>query len=155
MKAGEIGQRIRELRGKRGLTQLKLAAAAGVDSSMLSKVEGGDVDPSLNWIEKVAPALGVQLVLELVDATDAATVVRDDSEWGVAVDAYLRTTRGSSTPPWVAAKLMAARHSHLEAEGDLMLAVHDTRREIEAAESAPDLTNNHPVIDVPPKKPKK
>lgn len=122
---------------------------------MLSKVEGGDVIPSVVWLEKVAPALGVQLVLELVDAADATAVVRDDSEWGKAVVAYLRTTRGSSTPPWAAAKLMAARHSHLEDEGDLKLAVHDTRRQIEAAEAAPDETATHPTIDVPPKKPKK
>lgn len=151
MRSDEIGERIRELRTKRGLTQLTLAAAARVDNSMLSKVERGSTVPSVDWLEKIAPALGAVLVLELVEAAPKVKS-EPDSVWAQHVDTYLRSARGRDTPGWAAAQLMAARHSHLEAEADVLALVHKTRRELERAATAPDETQNHPRIDVPPRK---
>lgn len=157
MRSDEIGQRIRELRQNRKLTQQNFASAAGVDASMLSKVEVGEVVPSLPWVEKVAEKLGLHLVFELMEPGESvgASTATGKGIWAAAVEAYLRTARGSSTPPWVAAKLMTVRHSHIEDEPDLVLAVHDTRLRLETADKAPDATQAHPKLNVPPRKRKR
>lgn len=61
----KIGQRIRQLRSERGLTQRELAEKAGVfDIGELErgrKVKGGPVNPTAETLHKVAVALGVEL----------------------------------------------------------------------------------------------
>src|SRR5438105_342921 len=54
-----FGQRVRELRKERGLTQRQLAGAAGVDSTYLSKIENDRLEhtPSLRALQVLARAL--------------------------------------------------------------------------------------------------
>src|SRR5919197_3173795 len=55
-----IGQRIRRLRLKRGLSQRQLAAP-GVGYAYISRIEHGDRDPSLKVMRILARRLGVSL----------------------------------------------------------------------------------------------
>jgi len=54
-----IGQRIRQLRESRGMTQSQLQARSRVSRSYLSRIESGQMTPSLGTLEKIAEALGV------------------------------------------------------------------------------------------------
>src|SRR3989338_8804998 len=61
----KIGQRIRQIRLERGLTQKDLAEKAGIfDVGELErgrKVKGGVVNPRLETLFKIAAALGIEL----------------------------------------------------------------------------------------------
>lgn len=56
-----IGRRLRALRSERGLTILELAAKAGVSSGIISQIERGNSNPSINTLQKLRRALGVNL----------------------------------------------------------------------------------------------
>jgi transcriptional regulator with XRE-family HTH domain len=56
-----IGQRIRQLRESRGMTQSQLQARSRVSRSYLSRIESGQMTPSLGTLEKISEALGVGL----------------------------------------------------------------------------------------------
>lgn len=66
-----FGQRIRELRRQRGLTQRDLASRVGVDSTYLSKMENERLEhtPSIKTLQDLARALEVD-ELELMDLAD-------------------------------------------------------------------------------------
>jgi len=54
-----LGEAIRELRGKRGDSQEKLAHAAGITPNMLSLIERGEGNPSWVTVRGIAGALGM------------------------------------------------------------------------------------------------
>jgi len=54
-------QELRHLRKARGLSQPELAAATGVDQATISLIETGRRKPQLETLEKLAPALGVDV----------------------------------------------------------------------------------------------
>ncbi len=56
-----FGQRLREIRRQRGVSQEKLAELAGLHRTYVSSVERGERNISLLNIEKLAGALGVPL----------------------------------------------------------------------------------------------
>ena len=60
-----IGDKIRTLRRKRGLSQEQLGAMVGFSQSKISKIENGDWD-SLSDLRLIAKALGVKLK-DLID----------------------------------------------------------------------------------------
>jgi transcriptional regulator with XRE-family HTH domain len=60
-KAENIGQRIRQLRESRGMTQKQLHAQSRVSRSYLSRIESGQMTPGLGTLEKISEALGVGL----------------------------------------------------------------------------------------------
>lgn len=53
------------LRNKKKITQKELAKKIGTTQSALSRFEMGDVNPSLDFLKKVAMALGSKLVVRL------------------------------------------------------------------------------------------
>lgn len=53
------------LRNKKKITQKQLALKIGTTQSALSRFEMGDVNPSLDFLKKVANALGAKLVVGL------------------------------------------------------------------------------------------
>jgi transcriptional regulator with XRE-family HTH domain len=64
----KFGNRIRLLRGDRGLTQEQLAERAGISVDFLSLIERGKNSPSFDNLDDIAGALGVS-VAELFSFT--------------------------------------------------------------------------------------
>lgn len=56
-----IGHEVRSLRKKLGITITDLASAADISLGMLSKIENGNISPSLTTLQALARALGVPL----------------------------------------------------------------------------------------------
>lgn len=56
-----IGAQVRALRHRLGLTVQDLAGAAGISTGMLSKIENGQISPSLSTLQALASALNVPL----------------------------------------------------------------------------------------------
>lgn len=56
----EFGQRLRELRLERGLSQERLGELAGLDRTYVSSAEAGRRNVSLKTIHKLAEALEVE-----------------------------------------------------------------------------------------------
>jgi transcriptional regulator with XRE-family HTH domain len=56
-----IGHEVRTLRKKLGLTVNDLSSATGISSGMLSKIENGNISPSLASLQALSGALGVPL----------------------------------------------------------------------------------------------
>ena len=55
----DLGQRLRTLRARRGLSQRKLAQIAGVSNATVSLIEHGRTDPSMGLLRKILDSLGV------------------------------------------------------------------------------------------------
>ena len=64
----QVGQNVRRLRQERGVNLSDLAASAGISLPMLSRLEKGDVTPSLETLVALAEALG----------TNASTLLKDE-----------------------------------------------------------------------------
>lgn len=63
-----LGQRIRGLRDERGYTQHEVAAAAGVATDMVSRLENGHyTSPGLRTLVRIADGLGVSVSALLPD----------------------------------------------------------------------------------------
>lgn len=54
-----LGQRLKTLRQRRGLSQRKLAGLAGVSNATVSLIEHGRTDPSMGLLKKILDSLGV------------------------------------------------------------------------------------------------
>ena len=54
-----IGQRLKTLRQRQGLSQRKLARVAGVSNATVSLIEHGRTDPSMGLLRKILNSLGV------------------------------------------------------------------------------------------------
>ncbi len=57
----DVGNRLRQFRRSAGLRLRDVADAAGCSESMLSKVENGQVSPSINMLHRLTKALGVNI----------------------------------------------------------------------------------------------
>lgn len=58
---GLLGERVRELRKKRGLTQVEFAALCGVPQSRISTIENGSRVPNVETVIRLARALGCKV----------------------------------------------------------------------------------------------
>lgn len=56
----QLGQRIKEIRKSKGLTQEKLAEIVGIGTSNISYIETGKFAPSIENFERIADALDVE-----------------------------------------------------------------------------------------------
>ena len=72
-----IGQRIRQLRESRAMTQSQLQARSRVSRSYLSRIESGQMTPSLGTLEKSSEALGVGLNRFFVPESNGETLFED------------------------------------------------------------------------------
>ena len=59
MQPVKIGQRLREIRISKFMTQVELAEAAGIHQDQVGRIERDEVEPRLSTIRKLAAALGV------------------------------------------------------------------------------------------------
>lgn len=64
-----IGERIRDLRKLRGISQEELAFKASLNSSHLSKIERGVKSPTLDSLDKIVTALEISFSELFVDIT--------------------------------------------------------------------------------------
>jgi transcriptional regulator with XRE-family HTH domain len=60
-----FGRACRDVRARLGLSLEEVAAAAGITSSYLARVERGRVNPTFDTVDRVAEALGLQLILDI------------------------------------------------------------------------------------------
>jgi ribosome-binding protein aMBF1 (putative translation factor) len=60
-----IGQTIRERRLALGLSQVELAARAGMTQPALSRLEAGGVVPTIPLLERISTALDADLIVEI------------------------------------------------------------------------------------------
>src|SRR5580698_4192884 len=60
-----IGQAVRERRLVLGLSQVQLAARAGMTQSALSRLEAGGVVPTIPLLERISAALDAELIVEI------------------------------------------------------------------------------------------
>src|ERR1700683_4297030 len=72
-----IGQRIRQLRESRGMTQSQLQARSRVSRSYLSRIESGQMTPSLGTLEKISEALGVGLSRFFIPESNGEALLED------------------------------------------------------------------------------
>jgi transcriptional regulator with XRE-family HTH domain len=72
-----IGQRIRQLRESRGLTQSQLQSESKVSRSYLSRIESGQMTPSLGTVEKISAALNVGLAQFLFTPSEGEDLLQD------------------------------------------------------------------------------
>lgn len=63
-----FGKALREVRRKRGLSQLKVSTASDLDRAYVSELENGLKNPSLDTIFRLAEAIGVA-VADLIRKT--------------------------------------------------------------------------------------
>ncbi len=60
-----IGQAVRERRLVLGLSQVELAARAGMTQPALSRMEAGGVVPTIPLLERISVALDADLIVEI------------------------------------------------------------------------------------------
>lgn len=70
MTATLIGQRLREARKRRGLTQVEMARRTGIHQPNIARLEAGRHTPALETLERLATAIGCPLA-ELLGAEDS------------------------------------------------------------------------------------
>lgn len=66
-RAIRLAMEVHDLREKRGLSQRELAERLGTTQSAIARLEAGNVSPSLPTLDKIAEALGVELVVSFRD----------------------------------------------------------------------------------------
>ena len=64
------GNKVRELREAKGITQTELAAMCGITQTMISKIEVGESNGSVTVVKKIADVLGVTTDELLADKSD-------------------------------------------------------------------------------------
>lgn len=74
--AGLVGENIRQLRKKRGLSQEQLAFRADINASYMGQVERGEKNPTIDVLSKIANAL--QTPLEMLVNVSSPPDVADD-----------------------------------------------------------------------------
>lgn len=65
-----LAMEIHGLREKRGLSQHELAQRVGTTQSAIARLEAGNISPTLPTLDKVAAALGVELIVSFVDIAE-------------------------------------------------------------------------------------
>ncbi len=79
----EIGQRIKEFRAQKGITQEELASRTGLSVRTIQRIENGEVDPRYHSLNVIAEALEVDYT-ELLGEQELEKLSRDsddDSKW--------------------------------------------------------------------------
>lgn len=65
---GFLGEKLKRLREKLGMTQAEVSARAGVSAALIGQIELGRVSPSLKTVNKIASALGVSPCYLVLDS---------------------------------------------------------------------------------------
>jgi putative transcriptional regulator len=57
----KLGERIREIRKEKGITQVQLAHSIGKDQQSIQRLEAGNINPSFYYLVEIAEGLNVTL----------------------------------------------------------------------------------------------
>lgn len=57
----KLGERIRDIRKEKGITQVQLAHSIDKDQQSIQRLEAGNVNPSLYYLQQIANGLNVSL----------------------------------------------------------------------------------------------
>ena len=118
-----FGAEVRRLREDGNISQERLAAAAGVSQSHLSRIEAGAVDPSVESASAIALALGAQLEMRLRVGTGSP--IRDHIQARI-VEALLRVAH----PRW---RRLVEVAVHRPVRGSIDIVFHDVERGVVVA----------------------
>ncbi len=94
-----IGERIKALRGARGLTLEALAEKAGVSRAMLSRIERGESNPTAQLLGRVCAGLDVTLSALFAETEQAASPLARRADQVVWRDPASGYVRRAVTPP--------------------------------------------------------
>lgn len=61
----ELISQLISARARKGLTQAQLAKKMGTKQSAIARVEGGNTNPSVDFLEKLSRALGSKLIIQI------------------------------------------------------------------------------------------
>lgn len=61
----ELGNRIKDRRNTLGITQKHLAELAEVSVNSVVKIENGQMNPSIEMVDRIAEILGMELTLQV------------------------------------------------------------------------------------------
>lgn len=56
-----LGNRMKEIRKERGMTQLDVAIKSGMEENAYQRIESGRTNPSVKTVNKIADALEVEI----------------------------------------------------------------------------------------------
>lgn len=150
----QVGELLRELREKRGLSVRTFAANAGFSPSFISQVENGQASPSIASLEKLAACLDITLAeFFQAGASRSSAVVRAgerprlESGWSKAEIESLGAGRTSRLEPvliTLRAGGMSGKHPHTLARdqfifmiaGAVTLALEDTESVLTTGDAA-------------------
>lgn len=62
----KLAREIIRIRTEKGITQKELALLCGIQQSNISRLENGTYNPSMQLLEKIALAVGKELVVEFI-----------------------------------------------------------------------------------------
>lgn len=147
-----LGQKIRDLRLRHGLTVQKLATASRLSKGFISQVENGHTLPSLATLQDLAEALGTSVAYFVVEEEATPHVVRASERRRVAVGGNTSRVEALSRPARRNLDLMLAElppgipagnkmHFHhgeeclFVLEGEVRLAYGDQRFALHAGDS--------------------
>lgn len=74
MEEGLATTLMKEARNRSGLSRRALAARAGVSTSTVSRIEAGEIDPTVGMLQRIVDAAGSRLVLGLKSADAPPTL---------------------------------------------------------------------------------
>lgn len=75
-----LGQALKDLRLKQGLSQVEAASKIGMTQAYLSRIENNEKEPSTDMIKKIGSAYGSPLSIVLWMATDEVDVSENKRE---------------------------------------------------------------------------
>jgi transcriptional regulator with XRE-family HTH domain len=77
-----FGERLRELRHLRGMTQLQLARKAHVNVVYIGRLESGGAAPGIDLVDRLAKALGTSVtdLLPAMPSPDTLAVLKDQAK---------------------------------------------------------------------------
>lgn len=73
---GAFGRAVREVRARRGLSQMGLGRAAGSHHNYVGAIERGEINPTLGTIDKLA--VGLDMPLSELAVIDERNVAEDE-----------------------------------------------------------------------------
>lgn len=104
MKTMGLGEKIRDLRKKKGISLRELARRVGISPSFLSELETAQGYPSTAVLERLADELGVAATeIRKLDMrsklSELRSLLENDSGWGPVFEELCRIGRGGKVSP--------------------------------------------------------